>query len=227
MPLFTTFTRSATALAMLSALGACATMDDVTTRNAAFEPTLAPVQAVVKERLRIVDYTVDVPASLVVSEANAYYPKADIVWRADPMGDRRAQVAKVLERSIQQSAAQVTEGRPVSVELRLRRFHSVTEKTRATMNGTHSIRFDLITRDAETKAILRSAENIDASFPAYGGTKAKKAEARGQTQQVRIIGHLGALLRAEMGQPALAPQAPAVVAAQPQGSAVVKGQIGG
>ena len=43
----------------------------------------------------LVDAIVDIPPGLSVSEANAYYPFADIVWRGDPPGNRHAQIARL------------------------------------------------------------------------------------------------------------------------------------
>ena len=46
----------------------------------------------------VTDVVVDVPAELTVSEANRFLPGSDIVWREDPMGDRKAQVKVIMEK---------------------------------------------------------------------------------------------------------------------------------
>ncbi len=45
----------------------------------------------------IVGHTIDVPRTLLVSEADVYVPLGDIVWHGDPPGDRYAQVAKLFD----------------------------------------------------------------------------------------------------------------------------------
>jgi len=130
--------------------------------------------------------SVTVPEELTVSEANTFVPRADIVWREDPRGDRKAQVQTIMADAIAQGVSQVQEGQPVTMEVRINTFHAVTEKARYTVGGKHNINFDYLLRDAKTGLPVAAVRNIDASFKAYGGTKAVAAESRGETQKVRI-----------------------------------------
>lgn len=142
---------------------------------------------------------VQVSEDLKVSEANSYYPIADIVWRGDPRGDRRAQVAEILRDAVAEGLRDLQGFRPVVMDVDVRRFHSLTEKTRYTFGGTHSIHLRVTIRDAETGAVLHGPRWIDASLTAYGGQKAIEAEARGETQKARITRHVAELMRAEFG----------------------------
>jgi len=161
----------------------------ISTRQAAHDWRLAAVR-------------VSVPEDLKVSEANSYYPIADIVWRGDPRGDRRAQVADLLQGAVAEGLRDLQGTRPVVVDVEVRRFHSLTEKTRYTFGGTHAIHLRMSVRDAATGAVLYGPRRIDASLAAYGGQKAIEAEARGETQKVRITRHVAGLMRAELGIPA-------------------------
>ena len=49
-----------------------------------------PISAEVSRGWTVSDVRVSVPDGLIVSEDKAILPKADIVWREDPPGDRRA-----------------------------------------------------------------------------------------------------------------------------------------
>ena len=74
-----------------------------------------------------------VPAELEVNEANSYYPRGDIVWRDDPPGDRRAQVAKVMFDGISEGLKHLNGPQAVDVEIDVQRLHYMTEKTRASV----------------------------------------------------------------------------------------------
>lgn len=181
------------AFAILSAVGlsACGSVETAT-RNAPLETPLgkAEVQAPVTRDLTIVSYNVEVPRSLRVSEANLYYPMGDIVWREDPRGDRHAQVAAILEKSVKDSARLMGEGTPVAVNIRLDRFHALTEKARYTVGGVHNVIFHMSATDARTGEVIVPEHKVDASLTAYGGSKAVAAEQQGLTQKFRISNHL-------------------------------------
>jgi hypothetical protein len=150
-------------------------------------------------------YTVKVPRSLRVSEANTYYPMGDIVWREDPIGDRHAQVAEIFDTSLAQATDGVDGALPVVAEIVVKRFHALTEKTRYTIGGVHSIAFDLVLRYPETGLEVMAPREIRADLKAYGGAKAIAAEQQGMTQKRRITRHLVNVIRSELQQPGSAP----------------------
>lgn len=127
-----------TALAL--GLGACATVDTAT-RNAplATAPLIVSPTATaavpVAQRFAVTAVNVTVSQDLRVSEANAYYPIADIVWRGEPRGDRHAQVAAIFREGMATGTAAKTDGRAVIVDVVVTRFHCLTEKTRYTVGG--------------------------------------------------------------------------------------------
>lgn len=77
---------------------------------------------------RVEKINVIVPKSLLVSEANRYYPSGDIVWREDPPGDRHAQVAAIFEDAMARGAAKVQGDVPIIIDIQVLRFHALTEK---------------------------------------------------------------------------------------------------
>lgn len=168
---------------------------------------------------------VEVPRELQVSEANLFYPVADIVWRGEPKGDRYAQVRNLFIDGIGFGTAGMEQGRPVVVEVTVRRFHALTEKTRYTVGGVYSIRFDLTVRDADTGAVIEGPRFVIADAPAAGGKKAIEEEAAGRTQRVVIVENLAQVIRRELsavagsgGAPVPAPAAGAAPAPVARGA---------
>lgn len=185
-------------------LSACAQIETAT-RNAPLEAPGLSAAAVEERAVSVASYRVKVPRGLRVSEANSYYPFGDIVWRGDPVGDRHAQVAAILD-SAMAGAAETAEGpRDAVVEIELERFHALTEKTRYTIGGVHSIRFTMTLRDPETGAALMAPRTVKADLKAYGGSRALAAERDGLTQKVRITRHLENVIRQELARPGSAP----------------------
>lgn len=146
--------------------------------------------ALVQSDFDVTDVQVVVPDYLVVSEADVYLPKADIVWREDPIGDRRAQVKEIVENALRQGTTPLQGNRKVIIAARVNMFHALTEKARNSLGGKHNVQFDFVLLDAETRQPITAVQNIDASFKAYGGRKAYQAERRGETQKVRITQHV-------------------------------------
>jgi len=66
-------------------------------------------ESVQPKNYNVVDYSVRVPSNLTISEANSYYPVADIVWRGDALGDRHMQVAKIFQDSLERAIPNVTQ----------------------------------------------------------------------------------------------------------------------
>ncbi|SLN12963.1 hypothetical protein PSA7680_00231 [Pseudoruegeria aquimaris] len=193
------------AIGLIAALSACST-PQVVSRYAPIEGGLAGDSAAVALRrdYNVVDLRVTVPRDLKVSEANSYYPRADIVWRGDAYGDRYQQVAAIFEEGMTRGAAAFKGSRDVIVDIRVTRFHSLTEKTRYTIGGTHSIKFEMTVRDAKTGEVIEGPRRVSADLDGYGGQRAIEAERAGQTQKVRITDHLAREIQRQLSVPASA-----------------------
>lgn len=152
-----------------------------------------------------------VPRNLKVSEANTFRPSADIVWRGDLPGDRYAQVKAIVESAAARSTASMHLGRPVVVDLEVVRFHCLTEKTRYTVGGVHSMHFMLTVRDASTGAIVQPARMIVADVKGAGGARAIAEEEAGRTQKVVVTDRLTEVIRRELSAPVQALPADALV----------------
>lgn len=186
------------ALTLAAGLSACATLPqtDTPTRNAPDGDALVASSLTAQSAdWKLVDVRVLVPAELSVSEANRYYPVGDIVWRGDPYGDRRAQVAKLLDDGLTKGLTHLRGDRPVYFDIKLSRFHSLSEKARAVTGGVHNIIYTLTVVDASTGLALHGPIKMEVDLQAYGGDQAYAAERQGQTQKVRIQNHLASLMR--------------------------------
>jgi hypothetical protein len=142
-----------------------------------------------------------VPNTLLVSEANRYYPNGDIVWRGEPLGDRRAQVKAIFEEGIGRGAATLDGATPVDIQVEVLRFHALTQKARYTVGGVHAITFAVTLKDPETGMLLADPHIVRADLKAYGGEEALSAEAGGFTQKFRITNHLANVIVAELSDP--------------------------
>lgn len=135
-----------------------------------------------------------------VSEANSYFPGKDLVWREDSYGDRFAQVRVIMEEALARGVSGIKGSRPVVVDVKLTRFHALTEKTRfSSLPATHDIQYDLTVRDARTGAVLEGPRHVDGEFKALTGDAAIAAARSGQTQKVRIQAEMVARIRRELG----------------------------
>lgn len=177
-------------------LSACASVETAT-RNAPLEQTQTDLAAPAPS-FALAGYDVKVPTTLKVSEANSYRPKADIVWRGDVYGDRYQQVGAIFDDAIELGAGNLDGAMDVVVEIEITRFHALTEKTRYSVGGIHSIEFVMTIRDAQTGVIVRGPRDLKADLTGYGGSKAIQAEAQGLTQKFRITNHLARVIQEEM-----------------------------
>lgn len=193
--------RIVTALILALGLSACSTYDLATRNTVAEDSARTATAPVALPAISVVDTKIVVPRSLQVSEANTYYPMGDIVWRGDAFGDRHAQIEAILGESMALARNGHTGTVPAVVEIELRRFHSLTEKTRYSVGGVHSIRFNLTLRDPKTGAALAPTRDIRADLREYGGARAMEAERQGLTQKLRVTRHLANVLRAELERP--------------------------
>ncbi|WP_317054461.1 DUF6778 family protein [Roseovarius rhodophyticola] len=180
------------------ALAGCSSVDTAT-RNAPAQVVASGAVPVDQLSFDIQEIRVSVPKSLTVSEANRYLPKADIVWREDAPGDRHAQVQAIFEDAMARGVSGLPQGTlPVVLDIQVTRFHALTEKARYTVGGVHDLEFLVILRHPETGQMLNTPYQVTADLKAFGGSAALEAEARGETQKVRITDHLAKVIRTEL-----------------------------
>lgn len=189
-------------LATVLAAAGCATTT-LSSRNMA-DVQLSPELEIYRS-YRVTGLEVYVPYTLEVSEANAYYPEADIVWREDPPGDRHLQVRNVVRNAALHATSGLRGARDVTLAIEVTRFHSLTEKARYTVGGMHSVHLLMAVYDAQTGALLEGPRPIDASLRAYGGAKAVEATHAGNPPKVRLHRHLAGVLQEALLPPASPP----------------------
>lgn len=182
--------RRSVLMAVVLGLAACASVE-----SKIFTPVSANRIA---SSVNIVRHDVIVPSELSVSEANLYYPLVDIVWRDDPPGDRRAQVQKIVEDSLDWGLAAFNRGRPAVVTIEIQRFHALSQKARYSVGGVHELRFSLLVWDASTGSALYGPVDVNADLIALGGNTAIAADAAGQTQKARITQHLAGTVQQQL-----------------------------
>ena len=192
------------------ALSACAIEPSVATRGV--EPGLSLLTEDGAEPARrararttpdfsIVEVQVVVPENLKVSEANTYKPRADIVWRGDPFGNRYEQVAAIMREAAARGATEMDGDRKAILVIEVAKFHALTERARYTVGGTHDIDFWMSVVDAETGEVIVPRRFVDTALPAFGGMAALAAEARGDTQKVRIEAFISEVVAEELTMP--------------------------
>ena len=169
---------------------------------------------------------VTVPQSLRVSEANVFYPIADIVWRGEPMANRHNQVRAIVSEGIGRGVAAMHNGRPVAVDVEVTRFHSLTEKTRYTFGGVHSVKFILTVRDLATGGVIDGPRAVVADVKGSGGAQAIAEEQMGRTMRVVITEHLAGVIARELSTPVAVPNGLPADAPVSQG-AVAPEQVAG
>lgn len=174
----------------------------IATRN---EPAQADGPVVMAPAYAVQSVEVTVPRSLSVSEANVYFPIADLVWRGEPLGDRHLQIERIYDEALFRATSGMTSGRPAAVQVEVTRFHGVTEKTRYTVGGVYSLRFTLTVRDPQTGAVIDGPRVVIADTKASGGSKALQEEQLGLTQRVVVVNRLTDVLRRELSLPVTSP----------------------
>lgn len=196
-----------TILAVGLALGltACGSAD-VASRNAPinsdvpFATASGQNQVVLAAQYNVTEIRIDVPRTLTVSEANLFAPIADIVWRGEAPGDRYNQIHAIFMDAFGAGTATMTSGPAVIVEATVKRFHSLSDKTRYTFGGWHNMQFDLTVRDAQTGAILDGPRFVKVDIEASGGSAAIEEERAGRTQRVVVVEALQATIRRELSR---------------------------
>lgn len=151
----------------------------------------APLDTGVTQSWTVRDVIVQIPESLTTTEENSYAPDADIVWHGEPFGDRRAQVAAIVDDGISQGAKPLRGNRPVNLVVTLRQFHALTPKARSLApSAVHNISYTMQVVDARTGESITEPELILADLMAFTGSAAVEAVLQGETQKVRITRHL-------------------------------------
>lgn len=162
-----------------------------------YDQTLDPL---VTKSWNVSEVNVLVSEDLRVSNKNTLAPNADIVWHGEPMGNRRAQVRRILTEGITRGAADLTGPRGVIINTSLVHFHAVTPAavTHAPA-AVHNIKFAARVFDDQSGQPLSETHEIEADLEAFVGTAAVTAAVQGNTQRVRIVNHLARVTRGWLG----------------------------
>ena len=166
-----------------------------------FETAYDPVPATLAQTWRLAEVRVSVPKSLSVSEAKSLLPNADIVWREDPLGDRHAQVGKIVQNAVLRGAQGLRGSRPVIIDITVTRFHALTYEAELSNSdwGVHNIDFIARVIDARTGEVVLAATKIQAETPAWSGARMRAARAKGVTQKSMITNHVAATIAGWLG----------------------------
>ncbi len=211
-----TLTKTLAILSLALGLAGCTAPDTASRSNSPVQALTVPQSGatpvhgprVLQSQYIIDKVNIDVPRSLRVSEANVFHPNADIVWRGEPLGDRYAQVGAIFNEAFSTATAMMHSGRHVTVDIQVTYFHCVTEKTRYTFGGIHSMHFILTVRDAAIGAVIDGPRKVLAEVKAAGGARAIAEEEAGLTQRVVVLRRLSEVMRRELSTPAvIAPNA--------------------
>ncbi|MEM9709062.1 MAG: DUF6778 family protein [Pseudomonadota bacterium] len=174
------------------ALAGCANVD------AGFRELPQGRMATEPQNYKLAEFNSLAPETLTISDANLYYPVADVVWRGDPFGDRLSQVEAIFDAAAEEAEGSLDGARPVRATAQVTRFHSVTEKARVSVGGVHSIRFYLTVYDRKTNELLEGPRLVIADLPALGGENALASDREGDTMKTRITEHLKLVLVDEL-----------------------------
>jgi hypothetical protein len=166
-----------------------------------FKTDYDPLSPGVTSNWRLSDVRVTVPRSLVVSEAKTLLPAADIVWREDPLGDRYAQVATIMDAAVTRGAQGLRGSRPVIIDITVTRFHALTfeAELREQNWGVHNIDFTAQVVDARSGEVLVAPTDIRAELPAYSGSQMREARRKGITQKSMITNHVAKTVAGWLG----------------------------
>jgi hypothetical protein len=182
-------------------LGLTAVLLSACVGGGTFETNYNPLSADVSRTWRLADVRVEVPRTLTVSEAKSLLPKADIVWREDPLGDRHAQVDTIMTDAVRRGASGLKGSRPVVIDVTVSRFHALTfeAEQRGPNWGVHNIQFSAQVSDARTGEVLVPATVIRAELPALSGQQMREARQKGVTQKSMITNHVAKTVAGWLG----------------------------
>ena len=127
----------------------------------------------------VAQLNVTVPTTLEVSEANSYKPRADIVWRGDPMGNRYEQIEAIFRDAMGAGVEGLEGERPVRVDIQVTKFHALTERTRYSVGGTHDIHFAITVLDAETGIVIEPTRIVETELTGLGGRAGNRRRGAG------------------------------------------------
>ncbi|MGL6209562.1 MAG: DUF6778 family protein [Paracoccaceae bacterium] len=223
-----TLFRSLLILSVAVGLSGCATSQPAS-RAAQPDPSLSATPAmaqrdgtvVMQPKYRVTEVRVAVPRTLTVSEASTFRPNADIVWRGEARGDRHAQVTQIFNEALLTGTAGMTTGPDVVVDVVVTRFHGVTEKTRYTIGGLYSMRFDLTVRDAATGTVLDGPRKVIADVQGAGGAAAIAEDQAGRTEKMVVLERLSEVIRLELSGSVTGPAADAILSSRSQTNTAV------
>ncbi len=182
-------------------LGLSAALLSACVSGGTFKTDYTPIPATVSTAWRLAEVRVNVPKSLKVSEAKTLLPSADIVWREDPLGDRHAQVGKIMEAAVLRGAQGLRGSRPVIIDITVSRFHALTYEAELSNSdwGVHNVDFTAQVFDARTGEVLVGPTAIRAETPAWSGARMKEARRKGVTQKSMITNHVAATVAGWLG----------------------------
>lgn len=189
-------------LCVTSFSAACSMDGGVASRNEPLETGFAKAGAFVRD-YKVTDIRVSVPEDLIVSEANSYFPRADIVWRGDAFGNRHQQLSALFEQAAARGAERMNGAVPVVVDVELARFHGVTEKTRFSIGGDYDIQYVMTVRNAVTGEVIEPSKLVKYKLDAPGGDAAMALERAGQTEKVRVLDFMTQKFIQDLSSPAL------------------------
>ncbi len=159
-----------------------------------------PLDPAITKNWTVRDVTVAVPAALTTSEENSYEPNFDIVWHGEPYGDRKAQVARIVDDGVTAGTRALRGPKPVTIGLTLVQFHALTPKTRYSLenSGVHNIKYMAQVFDAKG-APLTEPQLIQADLIGLVGKQGDEADRKGWTQKIQIQQHLAAVTAGWLG----------------------------
>lgn len=159
-----------------------------------FKTDYDPVSREQSQSWRVQSVRVVVPDSLTTTERNSLLPSADIIWHGDPVGNRREQVATLLENAISKGSKNLRGRQPVVLHVVLEEFHAVTPAAVARApSAVHNIRYSIQVIDARTGKPITNPRKIAADLSANVGDVARRARRGGRTQKFRISNHIAAV----------------------------------
>ena len=182
-------------------LGAASLLLSACVGGARFKTEYDRLSPDVTRAWRLADVRVTVPKTLTVSEAKSLLPNADIVWREDPLGDRYAQVARIMDDAVTRGAQGLRGARPVFIDVTVTRFHALTfeAERRGQSWGVHNIKFTAQVTDARTGQVLLPPTPIRAELPALSGQQMREARQKGITQKSMITNHVARTVAGWLG----------------------------
>ncbi len=199
------------AIAILTGLAGCGG-SNVLDMVPAFDSASRDVQLAV-EQLSAIDkavtaFEIVVPDTLKVSEADTLFPRADIVWRGDPPGERHEQVAAIFADAAGAVVGPSTTAKSgLILMIEVTRFHGLTERARFSfVGGNYSLRFDITLRDAATGAVVAGPRKVKADTKGSSGLRALSDDLKGRTEKAVVTERLAQVFGSVLAEMVLQPE---------------------